>query len=76
MKGSPQQNLRSAGSASITLSPGGQQISIKSPLQKGRRQQATIQQNVAARGLQAMPRTIKMASPNTSQFSDLQLNRK
>lgn len=71
MKGSTQHNLRAAGSASITLSQGGQPISIKAPLQKGRRQQANIQQNVTARGLQAMPRTIKMASPNTSQFSDL-----
>lgn len=73
MKGSGQQGLRAAGSAGITLSQGGQQIQLKAPIQKGRRQQSGIQQNITARGLQTTPITIKVASPNASQFPDLHL---
>lgn len=68
-----QQGLRAAGPAAVTLTQGGQPFQLLTPLQRPRMQQAGVQQNIT-RGIQRTPITIKMASPNTSQFTDLQLN--
>lgn len=76
VKGLSQQNIRTAGPASVTMSQSGQQLQLVTPMQRPKLQQGNIQQNIATRGIQRTPITIKMASPNASQFPDLQFNRK
>ncbi|KAF5302009.1 hypothetical protein FQR65_LT08674 [Abscondita terminalis] len=66
VKGINQQNIRATGPTGVTLSQGGQQFQLLTPLQRPRMQQTGIQQNIAARGVQRTPITIKMATPNAT----------
>lgn len=50
VKGLNQQGLRATSPSGVTLSQGGQSFQLITPVQRPRVQQASIQQNVTARG--------------------------
>ncbi|KAJ8927892.1 hypothetical protein NQ314_019597 [Rhamnusium bicolor] len=77
MKGVSQQGIRTSTSApqTVSIAQGSQPFQLITPLQRPRIQQTTgVQQNLTSRTLQRTPITIKMATPNASQLTDLQLN--
>lgn len=76
VKGVTQQGIRtSASPQTVSLTQGRQPFQLITPLQRPRMQQATAQpQTLTSRTLQRTPITIKMATPGTSQLTDLQLN--
>lgn len=76
VKGLGQQGIRAAGTAqTVTLSPGGQPFQLITPLQRARPQHHGGQGTATARTIQrTTPITIKMATTNASQLTDLPLN--